>query len=529
MNSNRYLVKNLRLGVGEDIGALRKRAAKVLKIKESDIKDISLVKRSLDARKKNDIHYVCSAAVTAGNALNAELYEEIVYGIPKVSFDGLRPVIAGFGPAGMFAGLVLSKAGLMPLILERGGTVEERTEKVEAFRKGEAPLDAECNVQFGEGGAGTFSDGKLNTGTHDSRISWVLRQFYEHGAQESILYDAKPHIGTDILCRVVKSIREDIISNGGEILFNSKLESINIKNGSVCSVTVSRGDEKIGIPCEKLILATGHSSRDTFEMLKSKNVPMARKGFSMGVRVEHRQEDVNASQYGEAPPEGLPAADYSANAHFEDGTSAYTFCMCPGGKVIAAASEEGGVCTNGMSDSKRDAENANSAILVTLSPEDFPGDDVLAGVYWQREIERKAYLYAGKDYKAPVQKVGDFLDNTASTGPGRVRPSYEPGVYWGDIRQVLPARITEVLEKAIPDFSRRLAFFRDPDAVLTCPEARSSSPVRILRDENCESGLKGLYPCGEGAGYAGGITSAAVDGMRCAEKVILSLLREKDV
>ena len=522
------LVRNLKLGIGEDEAKLVKLAARELRVFEHEIKNLRITKKSLDARKKNDIHRLYSVAVELRDekralartkSKNVCPYEQFEYQIPQAKSEK-RPVIVGFGPGGMFAALVLSMAGLKPIVIERGMDAESRKKAVDAFRSG-GELDPECNVQFGEGGAGTFSDGKLNTGIKDKRISWMLRQFHEHGAPANILYDAKPHIGTDILVNVVQNIRKTVIANGGEVRFGTKLEKLILDKNTVCAVEVTDGEKTYTIDCDKVILAIGHSARDTFEMLNSIGVPMEPKPFSMGVRIEHKQSMINASQYGEDMP-SLPAADYSLNVHLPDETSAYTFCMCPGGEVIAAASETGGVVTNGMSESARAGENANSALLVTLHPEDFPYEGTLGGMYWQREIEQRAYSVSGS-YKAPAQTVGDFLSRKPSEGQGSVTPSYRPGVYWCDLHEVLPARITGVLENAIPELGKKLKGFDDENAVLTAPETRSSSPVRILRNENRVSEIRGLYPCGEGAGYAGGITSAAVDGMKCAEALIESL------
>ena len=522
------IVRSIRLETNEDISLLKAKAAKKLRLSEDEIAEIYPVKRSLDARKKNDIHYNCSAAITLRRGEEKLLkkgikdiapYTPPVYEIDKAESDS-RPVVVGFGPAGMFAALCLARAGARPIVLERGMDAPSRKAAVDAFRAG-GKLNTESNVQFGEGGAGTFSDGKLNTGTHDKRMGFVLREFAAHGAPESIVYDAKPHIGTDILIEVVQNIRREIISLGGEVRFNTKLVGLEEENSMLCGArALCAGKEEL-IPCSRLILAIGHSARDSFEFIRDMGINMQRKPFSMGARIEHKQSDIDLAQYGRERGE-LPPADYSLNVHLPDGTSAYTFCMCPGGEVFAAASEEGGIVTNGMSYSKRDGENANAALLVTLHTEDFPGDDVLAGMYWQREIEQRAYAYTGS-YMAPAQLVGDFLAGRESHGPGAVTPTYTPGVHWGSIENVLPERITKVMKNAIPELGKKLRGFDSADAVLTAPETRSSSPVRIVRDETFQASLRGLYPCGEGAGYAGGITSAAVDGLRCAEAVIKAI------
>ena len=520
-------IRNLRLDPGEDEKELTALAAAKAGTAVSNISEIRILKRSLDARKKGDIHYIYSVAAEIRSGERKILkkgnrdisgYSRKEYSVPSYPPEAPRPVIAGFGPAGMFAALVLARAGARPIVLERGCAAPERKRAVDAFRNGGA-FDERTNVQFGEGGAGTFSDGKLNTGINDERLFWVLEQFRDHGAPESVTYDAKPHVGTDILVDVVQNFRKEILSLGGEVRFGHRLDGLICSGGRLQGIKVFRAEGEYEMPCEDLILAIGHSARDTFEMLNQSGIPMERKPFSMGVRIEHRQEDINSAQYGKTEFD-LPPADYSLHVHLPDGTSAYTFCMCPGGEVIAAASETGGVVTNGMSNASRSGENANSALLVTLHTEDFPGEGPLAGMYWQRQIEQAAYRYGGGSYRAPAQLLGDFMANRASTGPGSVIPSYRPGVTWGELREVLPERITKVLENAIPELGRKLKGFDAPEAVLTAPETRSSSPVRILRGTDLSSPLQGLYPCGEGAGYAGGISSAAVDGMRCAEAVI---------
>ena len=498
-------------------------AAKLLKISASKIKEIKLVRRSIDARKKPAVKLIYTVDVRVDGSENKILkqarckratvapvqrYRPPKPGIPPEQ----RPVVVGFGPAGMFAALILALAGQKPLVLERGEDAVSRHEKVRRyFQTGE--LDPGSNVQFGEGGAGTFSDGKLNTGVNNPRIGWILEQLVAAGAGEEILFDAKPHVGTDVLLTVVQNIRKRIIDLGGEVRFCSQVTGIHQKEGQLTALELRDGSL---IQCSKAIFAIGHSARDTFQMLLEAAVPMEPKPFSMGVRIEHLQSMVDRAQYGttELP---LPPADYKLVQHLEDGT-VYTFCMCPGGYVVAAASEEETVVTNGMSYHDRAGENANAALLVTLHPDVFPYEGPLGGVRWQQELERLAYQ-VGKG-RAPAQLVGDFLAGKPSTGPGSVQPTYQPGVTWCDLHQLLPQRITDGLKAAIPQLDRRLHGFASPDAVLTAPETRSSSPVRIVRNEDRQSTLKGLYPTGEGAGYAGGIMSAAIDGILSAEALL---------
>ena len=499
-------------------------AAQMLRISNSKIRSLRIVRRSVDARKKPDIKIIYTIDVAVdGNekkilrssgCKRAAIAPISYYKAPKnIPMTDKRPVIVGFGPAGMFAGLVLAMAGWKPLILERGEDAASRHEKVRKFfETGE--LDVRSNVQFGEGGAGTFSDGKLNTGVNNPRIGWILEQFVKAGAREDILYDAKPHVGTDVLLTVVRNLRQRIIALGGEVRFHTQVTGLCVEENKITGVKTADGEI---IPCDQLVLAIGHSARDTFELLDTMGVPMEPKPFAMGVRIEHKQTIVDESQYGRHDPV-LPPADYKLVQHLENAT-VYTFCMCPGGHVVAAASEEGRIVTNGMSNADRDGENANAALLVTVNPADFPYEGALGGMQWQREIEERAYQVSGS-YRAPAQLVGDFLAKRPSTEGGWVRPTYRPGVHWCDLHEVLPERITSSIAEALPQLDQKLKGFAAPDAVMTAPETRSSSPVRILRDDSRQSAIRGLYPTGEGAGYAGGIMSAAIDGIMTAEAIL---------
>ncbi len=519
-------IRDIALPPEHNAHQLQFEVAQLLKVSASKVRQLKIVRRSVDARKKPDIKIIYTVDVVVdGNekrtlklagCKRASIAPVSYYKVPKTAArPEKRPVVVGFGPAGMFAALILAMSGLNPIVLERGEDAVSRHEKVEKFfATGE--LDTRSNVQFGEGGAGTFSDGKLNTGVNNPRIGWILEQFVKAGAREEILYDAKPHVGTDVLLTVVQNLRHRIIGLGGEVRFNAQVTQILTENGSVTGVKV--GDEVI--ETNHLVLAIGHSARDTFEMLYDMGIPMEPKPFAMGARIEHRQSTIDLAQYGRVDPV-LPPADYKLVEHLDDGT-VYTFCMCPGGYVVAAASEEGRVVTNGMSYADRDGENANAALLVTVNTAEFPYEGALGGMYWQREIEEKAYQ-ASESYRAPAQRVGDFLNHVPSTGAGEVQPTYRPGVHWCDLHDVLPEKLTEAMKEALPRLDRKLHGFAGSDAVLTAPETRSSSPVKIVRDETRQSALRGLYPTGEGAGYAGGIMSAAIDGIMTAEAILQSL------
>ncbi|MDR1563987.1 MAG: hypothetical protein LBS74_03430 [Oscillospiraceae bacterium] len=516
------IINNISLRPEQGEHLLTPKAADALKIPPQSIRSVKILKRSADARKKYDIRLHYSLAVSLNCDEQAVLecnpkllsYEPYVYNLPQNTGRVQHPVVVGSGPAGLFAGLILAEAGLNPLILERGKPVDLRRKDVQAlFNTGE--LNPESNVQFGEGGAGTFSDGKLTTGTKNPRSAKVIEEFIKAGAPAEIAYQAKPHIGTDYLMRVVKGLRERIEALGGRFLFQTKLEGLILREGRLCALRAGGAE----IEADAIILAIGHSARDTFEMLLESGVPMEAKPFSVGARIEHPQALIDSIQYGSfAGSPALGAADYKLAVHLPNGRGVYTFCMCPGGQVVAAASESGGICTNGMSLFARKAANANSALLVGVNPEDFGSSHPLAGMEFQRKIEAAAYKLSGS-YRAPAQLAGDLIANRTSKRLGAVRPSYHPGVLLGEL-SCLPEFVRSSLAAGIAEMEKKLRGFALADAVLTAPETRSSSPVRILRGEDLQSAIKGLYPCGEGAGYAGGIISAAVDGILCAEAVL---------
>ena len=500
-------IDNIKLPAIHTEEELFSNAVKKSGLKRASIKHFKILKKSLDARDKNDIKYVYSVEISDRKEQLKKLK------LPTVNTPK-RVGVIGFGPCGIFCALYLARAGFKPIVFERGKCVEDRQKSVNKLIN-ERILDENSNIQFGEGGAGTFSDGKLNTGVSSPFIKTVLQDFVSFGAPSDIEYLAKPHIGSDNLPKVVSQMRKEIIRLGGEVRFNAKVDDVVISNGKAVSVRVN-GEY---VEVDDLVIAVGHSARDTFYMLKDKGFPMERKAFAMGVRIEHLRRDINLCQYGSKYADLLPSADYSLSSK-KAGRGVFTFCMCPGGYVMPSTSEDGGVVTNGMSNYLRDGVNSNSAVLCEVYPEDFK-EGVLGGVELQRELERLAFKSAGGNYSAPVQTFKDFCDGGVKTPFTTVKPTYSAGFEQIDLNKILPKYISESLKIGIDDMGRKLKCFNMPSAVLTGVETRSSSPVRVLRQEDGTSPLcNNVYPSGEGCGYAGGIMSASVDGIKTACKII---------
>jgi uncharacterized FAD-dependent dehydrogenase len=518
----------IKLPVDHPESGLKKAAAKALRITETYIDTIQIRRQAVDARKKSSLYFVYTidCAVKDEHHLVQKLDNKKIIIAPDETYKNvtpgketlsLNPIIIGSGPAGLFAGLLLAQNGYKPLILERGCDIDRRTMDVAAFWKN-GTLDPDSNIQFGEGGAGTFSDGKLTTLINDPRCKKVLQEFVASGAPENILYVNKPHIGTDLLREIVKTIRKRIVAYGGNVLFQHQVTDIRIDNNTLRAVQVNNSQ---WIDCSVALFAIGHSARDTVSMLHNHLLHIVQKPFAIGVRIEHPQELIDNAQYGKfAGHPRLGAADYKMAFHGENHRSAFTFCMCPGGEVVAAASHKGGVVTNGMSYHSRKGINANAALLVNILPSDFPDTHPLSGFEFQRHWEEKAFLLGGSNYYAPVQRVEDFLLNRTTTKIGAVKPTYTPGVTPSDLHNSLPTYVSATLHNAIPSFAHQIEGFSLPDALLTGVETRSSSPVRLVRNEMYESSIDGIFVAGEGAGYAGGITSAAADGIRVAEAII---------
>jgi len=498
------------------------------KISKEDILKWHISKKSIDARKKDDVHYIYSIDLEVKDEKKykkLDKIKELKLANIHVNYSSQkRPVIIGAGPSGLFAALTLVENGIKPIIIEQGQSVEKRKRTIDNFLF-TGKLNTFSNIQFGEGGAGTFSDGKLTTGINSPFCKKVLEEFVRFGAPEEILYLSKPHIGTDNLINIIKNMREYIISKGGTFLFDTKVVDFRFINNKIQSVYyiehhLETNNSIKELKTDFVILAIGHSSRDTFEKLYEKGISMEKKNFSIGVRIEHLQKDINKAQYGNITKLKLPPAEYKLAYHSPNGRSCYTFCMCPGGTVMASSSDTNTIVTNGMSNFSRDGKNANSAILVNVVPEDFESDSPLAGIYFQKDLEEKAFTLGGSNYFAPIQRVEDFLQNRKSEFIGTISPTYKPGVRLSNLNEILPKFVSDTLKEGIKYFDTKLKGFANPDSILTGLETRSSSPVRIIRNDKLVSNISGIYPCGEGAGYAGGIMSAAVDGIKCAIAIL---------
>ena len=494
-------------------------------LRKEEIVSWNIYKKSVDARKKPDIYYNYVFDVELIDKKKENKFEKVEYykleNIQVKRKSVLRPVIIGDGPAGLFCAIILIENGIKPIIIERGRKVEDRTKDVNKFIE-TREFNNNSNVQFGEGGAGTFSDGKLNTGNSSIYSRKVLEEFVRFGAPKEILYVAKPHLGTDNLVNILKNMRNFIIQNGGEIRFEEKVIDFIIKDGKIESV-ISEKDKKINkVDTDTVVLAIGHSARDTFKKLYDLGVQISPKNFAVGVRIEHLQADINYSQYGNKTKLKLGSADYKLVYHAKNGRTCYTFCMCPGGKVIASNSEDNSIVTNGMSNFARDGKNANSALLVNVNIQDFYKATPLDGIDFQEKLEKAAFVLGGNDYNAPIQRVEDFLQNKESSFVGKVKPTYKPGVKLSNLNNILPVFVSETIKEALLELNKKLYGFADKDAILTGIETRSSSPVQITRNPDSLNSVNviGLYPCGEGAGYAGGIMTSAIDGIKCGLKIL---------
>lgn len=529
----KYIVNNVRVSLDYDLEAVKKLVSRKIRVNCSEIRNFRITKESIDARRKGNISIVYSILLEVDDRVKVKQDgdvrlvevskdEPLISGTQKLKN---RPIVVGSGPAGLFAGLILAQNGYKPIIIERGECVEKRTVQVNNYWK-KGILDLESNVQFGEGGAGTFSDGKLTTRIHDRRCEKVLEEFFRSGAPEEILYKARPHIGSDILKHVVARMRNRIIELGGEVRFRSKLTSLRLDRGKVTGIVFNGSEE---LEAEVVVIALGHSARDTFEALNRQGINFIQKPFSIGVRIEHPQQVINLAQFGEAASHPrLGAADYQLFYKTAKRT-VYSFCMCPGGVVVASASEPDTIVANGMSEFARDKENANSALVVSVEPGDFGSSHPLAGIEFQRKWERLAFEAGGRNNAAPIQRLGDFISGEASSKIGSVKPSYTGSTRLADINLCLPEFVTSPMKESISYFDRKLKGFGMMDALLTGVETRTSSPVRIPRGETLEAiGIEGLYPAGEGAGYAGGIVSAAVDGIRIAEQIVKTYGQPED-
>lgn len=502
-----------------------RKACEKYNIDFSKITKFVIYKKSIDARNKDNIFYNYVVDVKYSGkkpkGIKEVKEENFELNIEVKRKSTVKPVIIGAGPAGLFCALILAQKGIKPIVIEQGKKVKERKEDIDKFLN-EGKLMTTSNVQFGEGGAGTFSDGKLTTGVNNPLGRIVLKEFVNFGAPKQIMYVSKPHIGTDNLITTIENMRENIISLGGEFLFESKVVDFELQDKKIKSVIYKdlKTNSTHTIETDSAVFAIGHSARDMFEKMYEKGLNLEKKNFSVGVRIEHKQSMINESQYGNKSKLKLPPAEYKLAYHGEE-RSCYTFCMCPGGTVMASSSDEGEIVTNGMSKFARDGENANSAVLVSVTPDDFKGDSPLEGIYFQRDLEKKAFELGGSNFNAPIQRVVDFLNNKKTTFIGEVKPTYKPGVTMSNLQEIMPDYVVKTMQEGLLDFDKKIKGFANDDAILTGLETRSSSPVRIVRDtETLEANIKGIYPCGEGAGYAGGIMTAAMDGIKCALQIL---------